>query len=73
MQPVVVLGKAAITDFAVAEDLFDIPERMLNLGTNTGFDFLGFQLIGIQLLPGAWPFGNEPGDVLAVLMKTTKL
>jgi len=68
MQPVVVFGKTAIADFAVAEDLLDVAERMLDLGTNTGFDFLGFQLIGIQLLPGARPFGNEPGDVLAVLM-----
>ena len=68
MQPVVVFGKTAVADFAVAEDLLDIPERMLDLGTNTGFDFLGFQLIGIQLLPGARPFGNEPGDVFAVLM-----
>ena len=68
MQPVIVLGKAAIADLAVSKDLLDVPERMLDLGTNTGFDFLGFQLVGIQLLPGARPFGNEPGDVFAVLM-----
>ena len=73
MQPVVVLGQAAIADFVVAEDLLDVAEGMLHFGTNTGFDFFGFQFVGIQLLPGAWPFGNEPGDVLAVLMKTTKL
>lgn len=68
MQPVVVLGQAAITNFAVAEDLLDIPERMLNLGTNTCFDFLGFQLVRTLRLAGAWSFGNEPGDILAVLM-----
>lgn len=68
MQPVVVFGQAAIAHFVAAEDLLDVPERMLDLGANTGFDFLGFQLVGIQLLPGTWPFGNEPGDVLAVLI-----
>ena len=73
MQPVVVLGQAAIADFAVAENLLDVPEGMLDFGTNTRFYFLGFQLVRIQLLAGARSFGNEPGDVFTVLMKTTKL
>ena len=68
MQPVIVLCKAAIADLAITEDLFNVPEGMLHFGTNTGFDFLGFQLVSIQLLPGARSFGNEPGDVFAVLM-----
>src|SRR5690554_3750793 len=68
MQPVIVLCKAAIADLAITEDLFNVPEGMLHFGTNTGFDFLGFQLVSIQLLPGARPFGNEPGDVFTVLM-----
>ena len=68
MQPVIVLCKAAIADLAITEDLLNVPEGMLHFGTNTGFDFLGFQLVGIQLLPGARSFGNEPGDVFAVLM-----
>ena len=38
---------------AVAKDLFNIPEGMLQFGTNSDFDFLGFQFFGIQLLPGA--------------------
>lgn len=38
------------------------------MATDTGFDFLGFQLVSIQLLAGARSFGNEPGDVPAVLM-----
>jgi len=67
MQPVVVLGQAAITDFAVAEDLLDIPERMPDLCTNTGFDLLSFQFVGIQHLPGARPFSNQPRDAFAVL------
>ena len=41
---------------------------MLHFGTYTGFDFFGFQFVSIQFLPGAGPFGNEPGYVLAVLM-----
>lgn len=68
MQSVVVLGKAAIADLAVTKDQLDVPEGMLDLGTNTGFDLFSFQFVGIQRLPGARPFGNEPGDVLAVLM-----
>src|SRR5690554_2848195 len=68
MQPVIVLGQAAIADLAITEDLLNVPEGMLHFGTNTGFDFLGFQLVGNQLLPGARSFGNEPGDVFAVLM-----
>ena len=68
MQPVVVLGQAAIADFAVTKDLFDVPEGMLHLGANTGFDFLGFQFVGGQRLPGAGSFGDEPGYVVTVLM-----
>jgi len=68
MQPVAVLGKAAIADLAITKDPLDVPEGMLDLGTNTGFDLLCFQFVGIQRLPGARPFGNEPGDVFAVLM-----
>jgi len=68
MQSVVVLCKAAIADLAITEDLLNVPERMFHFGTNTGFDFLGFQLVDIQLLSSGRPFGNEPGDVLAVLM-----
>jgi len=68
MQPVVVLGEAAIADFAVTKDLFDVPEGMLHFGTNTGFDFLGFQFVGIQLLPGAGAPGDESGHILTVLM-----
>lgn len=68
MQLVVVLGKTAIADFAVSEDLLDIPEGLLHFDTHTGFDFLGFQLVSIQPLPTARPFGNEPRDVLAVLL-----
>ena len=45
IQPVVVLGQAAIADFAVTEDLLDIPERMLGLSTDTGFDFSAFSLL----------------------------
>ena len=68
MQPVVVLGEAAIADLAITEDLLDVPEGMFHFGTNTGFDFFGFQFVGIQRLPGTGPFGNEPGDVFAVLV-----
>lgn len=68
MQSIGVFGESAIANLAVTEDLFNVPERMLHLGTNTGFDFLGFQLVGIQFLPGARPFGNELGDVFAILM-----
>ena len=68
MQPVVVLGQAAIADFAITKDLLDVPEGMLDLGTNARFDLLSFQFVRIQLLSGTRPFGNEPGDVLAVLM-----
>jgi hypothetical protein len=39
---------------------------MFHFGTNTGFDFLGFQLAGIQLVPAARAFGYEPGDGFAV-------
>src|SRR5690554_6599454 len=67
MQPVVVLGQAVMADFAVAENLLDVPAGMLDFGTNTRFYFLGFQLVSIQLLPGARSFGNEPGDVFAGL------
>jgi len=65
MQPVIVLCKAAIAALAITEDLLDVPERMLHFGAHTGFDFLGFQPVCIQLLPGARPFGNKPGDVFA--------
>ena len=41
---------------------------MLHFGTYAGFDFFGFQLVGIQFLPGSRPFGNEPRDVFAILM-----
>ncbi len=68
MQPVIVLCKAAIADLAITEDLLDVPEGMLHFGTNTGFDFFSFQFVGIQRLPGARSFGNEPGDVFAVLV-----
>ncbi len=54
MQSVVVFGQPAIADFAVTKDLFDVPEGMLHFGTNTDFDFFGFQFVSIQLLPGAW-------------------
>lgn len=67
---VVVLGKAAIADLAITKDLFDVPEGMLHFGTNTGFNFLGFQFVSIQLLPRAWSLGDEPGDVFPVLMLT---
>jgi hypothetical protein len=63
MQPVIVLCKVAIADLAITEDLLNVPEGMLHFGMNTGFDFLG-----IQRLPGAGLFGNEPRAVLAVLM-----
>jgi len=68
MQTVGVFGESAIADLAVTEDLFNVPERMLHLGTNTGFDFFGFQLVGIQFLPSPRPFGDEPRDVFAILM-----
>ena len=68
VQPVIVLGQAAIADLAITEDLLDVPKGMLHFGTNTGFDFFGFQFVGIQLLPGARSFGDEPGDIPAVLV-----
>ena len=68
MQPIVVFGEAAIADFAVTKDLFDVPEGMLHFGTNTGLGFLGFQFVDIQLLPGARALGDEPGHILTVLM-----
>ncbi len=68
VRPGGILSQAAIADFAIAEDLVDVPEGMLRLGTDTGFDFLGFQFAGIQLLPDVWTLGHEPGNVLAVLM-----
>ena len=68
VQTVGVFGESAIADLAITEYLFDVPEGMLDLGTNAGFDFLGFELVGIKLLPGTRPFSNEPGDVLAMLM-----
>lgn len=73
MQPVIVLGQAAIADLAITEGLLDVPKGTLHFGTDTGFDFLGFQLICIELLLGARPFGNEPGDVVAVLILTPLL
>lgn len=68
MQPVVVLGQAAIADLAITEYLLDVAEWMLHFGTYTGFDFFGFQLVGIQFLPSPRSFGNEPRDVFAILM-----
>ena len=40
-----------------------MPERVLHLGTFTGFEFFGF-----QFLPGARSFANEPAKVFALLM-----
>jgi hypothetical protein len=68
MQPVIVLCKAAIADLAITEDLLNVPERMFHFGPDAGFDFLGLQLIRIQLLPGVRPFGNEPGNIFTMLM-----
>ena len=34
MQPVAVLGKAAIADLAITKDPLDVPEGMLDLGVN---------------------------------------
>lgn len=64
VQSIGVLDKAARADLAVTEELFNAPERMLHLGTNTGFDFFGIQLVEIHFLPYAGQFGNEPRDVL---------
>src|SRR5690554_1080600 len=68
MQPVVVLGQAAIANFAVAKDLLYVPEWMLDLGTNAGFDFLGFKLFSIQRFSCPRARSDVPRYVLAVLM-----
>jgi len=41
---------------------------MLNLGTNDGFNFLGFQLISIQSFSFPRARGDAPRYVLAILM-----
>ena len=68
MQPVVVLGKAAIAGLAITEDLLDVPEGCSTLARTLALIYFGFQFFGIQLLPGTRSFGNESGDVFAVLM-----
>ena len=60
MQSVTVFGQAAIADFVVAKDLFDVPEQMFGFGPGAGFELLGFQFTGVQFLPTAGAFGNEP-------------
>ena len=68
MQSVTVFGQAAIADFVVAKDLFNVPERMFDFGPGAGFELLGFQFTGVQFLPTAGAFGNEPGYILAISM-----
>ena len=46
---------------------------MFHFGTKTGFDFCGFQIVGIKRLSGTGAFGNEPGDALSVLMLIPRL
>jgi len=73
VQTIGIFGQAAIADFAVTKDLLDVPEGMLHLGTNAGFDLLGFQVVGVQFLPGAGSLGYVPGNMFTVLMIVTFL
>lgn len=66
-------GEAAIANFATAEDLFDVPEGMLHFGTNTSFNFLGFQFFSIQFIPSSKTLSNESGKVFSVLFNTPLL
>jgi len=47
VQSINVFSESGIANLGVTEDLFNAPERMLHLGTDTGFDFFGFQLVSI--------------------------
>ena len=46
---------------------------MLHLGSNAGFDLLGFQVVVIQYLSGAGSLGYVPGNMFTVLMTVTFL
>src|SRR5690554_3802943 len=41
---------------------------MFDFGPGAGFELLGFQFTGVQFLPTAGAFGNEPGYILAISM-----
>ncbi len=56
MQSVGVFGQATIADFAIAKNLFDVPEWMLHLGPGAGFELFGLQLARLASFAcrGAW-------------------
>jgi hypothetical protein len=47
VQPIVIFSQSTISNFAIAKNLFYVPKRMLDFGSNTGIDLLGFQFNGI--------------------------
>ena len=50
MQSVTVFSKATIADFAIAKDLFDVPEWVFHFGPGAGFELFSFQLTVVQFL-----------------------
>ena len=68
MQPVGIFRQTTVAHLAVAKDLLNESERVFHFGPDTGFDFLGLQLIRIQLFSSARALDNEPGNVFTMLM-----
>ena len=68
MQSVTVFSKATIADFAIAKDLFDVPEWVFHFGPGAGFELFSFQLTVVQFLTRARTLGNEPGYVFTIFM-----
>jgi hypothetical protein len=52
----------------MAKDLFDVPERMVHLGSSPGFELFGSQLTLDRILSSAGALDNEPEDVFAIFM-----
>ena len=68
MKSVTVFSQAAITNFAITKDLFDVAEWVFHFGPGTGLELFGFQFTFIHRLASTRAFGNEPRDVFAILM-----
>jgi hypothetical protein len=60
-----IFRKAPISDLAFAKDLFDVSERVLDFGSDTGFELFRSQLTFVQIFSNAGAIGNEPRNAFA--------